>query len=326
VTSLPLGAHAHDALIVAGDVSDDLEVLERTLAELRSRFAHVFFCPGNHELWSETAASRRAHPPAANSLEKLDRLLQLCARLGVHTGPLRVGAGPGATPVLVVPLLSWHEEAFDTEPALSTLEVPRAQLVMKDFVACKWPPGLPAQDVARVLDARNEAEWQRAGCDVAAMVRAARGAGEPVVSFSHFLPRLELCPEKRFLFFPNLVKAVGSRWLGARVAALAPDLHVFGHTHFGCDATLDGVRYVQASLSYPQEREQRMSTIALGGADIGKGPVLLYESEGCGRFAPPYRCRWSEYYAANARLPLSTDIPHWVSSRYKAKAAAAAEQ
>lgn len=45
--------------------------------------------------------------------------------------------------------------------------------------------------------------------------------------------RLELLPEKRYLFFPNLAKVVGSTMLGDRVAQLRPDVHIFGHTHFG---------------------------------------------------------------------------------------------
>lgn len=48
------------------------------------------------------------------------------------------------------------------------------------------------------------------------------------ISFSHFLPHQALLPEKRFLTFPNLAKAVGSAPLRARLAALRPQLHVFG--------------------------------------------------------------------------------------------------
>lgn len=51
--------------------------------------------------------------------------------------------------------------------------------------------------------------------------------------------RLELLPEKRFLFFPNLAKVVGSTMLGERVAQLRPDVHIFGHTHFGWCVTLN---------------------------------------------------------------------------------------
>jgi len=52
---------------------------------------------------------------------------------------------------------------------------------------------------------------------------------------NHFLERetfvdicQELLPEKRMLRHPNLAKAVGSEPLAARVAALQPDVHVFG--------------------------------------------------------------------------------------------------
>ena len=61
---------------------------------------------------------------------------------------------------------------------------------------------------------------------------------------------------------PALAKAVGSTFLERRVARLQPDVHVFGHTHFGWDATLDGTRYVQACLTYPRERRDRLTTVA----------------------------------------------------------------
>ena len=50
----------------------------------------------------------------------------------------------------------------------------------------------------------------------------------PLITFSHFLPRIELNPEKRYLLPPTLAKAVGSNALRARVDALQPDCHVFG--------------------------------------------------------------------------------------------------
>lgn len=61
-----------------------------------------------------------------------------------------------------------------------------------------------------------------------------------VLSFSHFLPLQALLPEKRWLFYPNLAKACGSDPLAARVAALKPDVHVYGHTHFTQDTVSPG--------------------------------------------------------------------------------------
>ena len=77
-------------------------------------------------------------------------------------------------------------------------------------------------------------------------------------------------------------------------------MHVFGHTHFGWDAVVDGVRYVQAALAYPAERRARWHTLANG--DFGRqGPLLLWSSSS--GFAPKRSCRWSGYYEHHARDP-----------------------
>lgn len=73
IHALSLSEYQHDALVLAGDVSDSLPVLEETLLALTQRFKHVFFLPGNH---GARAASlrrgssrifRRADPPPPQS-------------------------------------------------------------------------------------------------------------------------------------------------------------------------------------------------------------------------------------------------------------------
>lgn len=46
-----LAARPNDAVIVAGDVTHNLDQLKQALMKLVSKFKHVFWCAGNHELW-----------------------------------------------------------------------------------------------------------------------------------------------------------------------------------------------------------------------------------------------------------------------------------
>lgn len=60
------------------------------------------------------------------------------------------------------------------------------------------------------------------------------------------------------LFYPNLPKVIGSDWLEAKLRTIhgrhgSPTAcHVFGHTHFCWDATLDGVRYLSLPCAQAQ--------------------------------------------------------------------------
>lgn len=46
------------------------------------------------------------------------------------------------------------------------------------------------------------------------------------ISFSHFVPRIELIPERRFLLEPSLARVSGSHFLEAQIRQLKPDLHI----------------------------------------------------------------------------------------------------
>ena len=121
---------------------------------------------------------------------------------------------------------------------------------MSDFFRCRFP-GLDQRDesVAAHFDALND------GLEAQVAALRAKHPGAPLVTFSHFVPRLELVPEKRFLFVPALNKAVGSRFLDARVRALGPDAHIFGHTHINtvndyADAKGRVCQYMQNAMGY----------------------------------------------------------------------------
>lgn len=342
-----------DALIVAGDVTDDLGKLRNTLRVLQSKFAHVFYVPGNHDLWiraglkswkvAPLAPLSQTPAPPADSIAKLEQIFALCAELGVYTSPRRLRG------VWIVPLLAWYHAGFDTEPDITGWAgIPPIEDALMDYQLVKFPAGMSARNgdetAAVYFDELNErlardalraagadaagsngGTWQKL-CSCIAEGRQQRGEG--VISFSHFLPRIELMPEKRFLYLPTLSKAVGSGYLKKRVEQLEPDLHVFGHTHFGWDSTIDGVRYVQTSLCYPQERQQRARSISIGpNGGIAMGPVCVWSQEFGGDKAdmagsallPLQRnAHWSAYYRQNLRTPENTtELSPWVANRYK---------
>eukprot|EP00887_Chlorella_sp_A99_P001860 scaffold19.g1860.t1 len=251
-------AHRDDILVCCGDVSEDLAVLEEVLGLLASK--HVFFTPGNHELWVRGGRDRAAG--LHDSLAKLHAVLELCGRLGVHATPRCLDLARGGR-LWIAPLLSYHHADWDTEPDIPGVP-PANSWTIGDYSAVRWPPWLPG---AAPPGARALAEWVDALNDTPAWaeLRASRGDAD-VITASHFLPYQALLPEKRFLFFPGLARAVGSAPLARRIQQLQPDIHLFGHTHFSWDATLaDGVRYVQAPLCSPVERQRRLRTIAFEG-------------------------------------------------------------
>jgi len=114
LSELSNSAYRDDTLIVAGDISDRLEIIRETLLLLRSKFRHVLFTPGNHELWVRTAD--------LNSIDKLHQVLALCEEIDVATTPQRFDD------LWIVPLFSWYDGVYDPE-----------MRAWADFHLCKWP-------------------------------------------------------------------------------------------------------------------------------------------------------------------------------------------
>ncbi|XP_030472415.2 LOW QUALITY PROTEIN: uncharacterized protein LOC115690261 [Syzygium oleosum] len=281
--------HKRDVLLVAGDVAETYNNFVLTMSLLKERFEHVFYVPGNHDLWC-----RRESENYLGSLEKLEKLLDACKRLGVKTDPMVIGS------LGIIPLFSWYHESFDREEDITSFRIPPLEMACKDYHACKWPEELSNKDtsLASYFDAMNE--------DNMDVMEVIKKTCEQIITFSHFVPRQELCPEKRMLFYPNLPKIIGSDSLEVRLRSIhgaegsGSACHVFGHTHFCWDATLDGIRYVQAPLAYPRERKRRMN----GGENWL--PFCIYsDSEFAERLSP---CYWSDYYSVNPDNPITLNL------------------
>ena len=319
--------HKDDVLIVAGDVSDKLETFSETMHALANSFGCVCFVPGNHDLWL-----RRDGSDGADSLAKLDLLNAACAEAGVFTTPQRLTMASGRD-VSIIPMVSLYHSSWDVEPEVECLRLPPATAVVTDYRATAWPAPfrLGEESLAVHMDERNEAALElnrhtraRPGMTPITSYEAARSGGAHVLSFSHFLPSPELLPEKRYLRYPPLSKAVGSVPLRRRVGRLKPHMHVFGHSHFGWDATLDdGVRYVQAALATPRERRQRPGSLQVGecmGECAGESLALqLYDGK-AGQFCEERSAAWSDHYREHARRPNLTFPAPWVLAHYAQRA------
>jgi|SRR5215213_3705594 len=211
-----------DALIVAGDISDRPEIIRDTLQLLRSKFRYLLFTPGNHELWVRSVDY--------DSIEKLRRVLQLCAELNVTTSPVRF------EDFWVVPLFSWYDGVIDN-----------ARLGWADFHFCKWPEDTgPLADYFLRLNEPHLKSYDA-----------------PVITFSHFLPREDLLPPKEYLRIDWLGSVSVCAALDSQIRQLGSTVHVCGHTHTRVDHVIDGVRYVQNAVRYPKERSATSVPIKL---------------------------------------------------------------
>ena len=153
--------YRQDLLILAGDVSDSLVLLDRLFKDLRMRFREVAFVPGNHELWVH-------RDNGLSSLEKLERVRGLALQHGIRTEQFQVGN------VTFIPLYGWYDYTFG-QPLQETINS------WADFRACKWPEDLDEKGITDYFIEMNQAS-----------IRAARS--DRAISFSHFVPTLDLMP------------------------------------------------------------------------------------------------------------------------------------
>ncbi len=77
--------------------------------------------------------------------------------------------------------------------------------------------------------------------------------GGTLISFSHFLPRIDVMPKRIPQKYRYLYPVLGSAALGEQVRQLAPQLHIYGHSHVTRRVTLDGIRYINNAYGYPSE-------------------------------------------------------------------------
>lgn len=273
----------HDILIVAGDVTDNMALLRTVLKSLTEKFYKVCYVPGNHELWLRQEVGAYCHE---NSIAKFHAIVALCDAIGVYTRPIKVQCCNNTT-AWIVPIFSWYAKPEDDlENSLyvgrETEDAELSNKIWMDNHLCKWPSlqGSVAHYFAKLSE-----EFVKRDYDA------------PVISFSHFLPRVELIPasdeeikrveeERKRLKLPvlenpraqgsqiqfNFTRFAGCKSIEEQIRRLGSKVHVHGHQHRNRDRVIDEVRYVSFCLGYPRERSMGV----IWGLSEDRGPRQIW--------------------------------------------------
>lgn len=246
------------ALIVAGDVTDNINLLMQSLSMLNERFAVVCYVPGNHELWLRNCHYR-------DSIEKFHIIMDRCHEAGIYTSPIKIAT---PQPVWVVPLLAWY---IEPDARNDGLYIPKAGedsdlLAWADHYLTCWP-----QEIGE-----GEKTISAAVCDYFLNLNkenVSRLYDAPVISFSHFLPRKELMfstpPQNltrpietaRNDAYPtfNFSRVAGCEGLEQQIRQLGSTIHFYGHQHRDRQRLIENVCYQSHCLGYPHETKRQQT-------------------------------------------------------------------
>jgi predicted phosphodiesterase len=222
IADLSVADYQDDVLILAGDVTDTRRLLEWCLGTLAVRFRKVLFVPGNHDLWVIRDDDRNK-----NSLQKFD---DVCAAAASSGASMKAFRDRG---VSIIPLLGWYDYSFG--PPSDELKS-----MWMDYRACRWPAGYTDGDVAAHFASLNDE-------------KQSSPAGDTIITYSHFLPRIDLMPG----FIPwgsrVLYPILGSTIVERQLRGLNAQIHVYGHSHVNRRVKIDGVSYINNAFGYPSE-------------------------------------------------------------------------
>jgi predicted phosphodiesterase len=233
-------AHPDDWLILGGDIGETEAQLETTLATLAPRFRQLLWVPGNHELWAVDKAGPRG-------VAKYERLVEVCRRWSV------------LTPEDDYPVFTAEHERFLLVPMFLLYDYTFRPDHIPPEAAVAWAveSGVLCSDEA-LLDPSpfaSRSAWCHARCrDTAQRIEAAQQAsGLRTVLINHF-PLLQA--HARLPAIPRFQVWCGTRetedWHRRFRAAVV----VSGHLHIRQTQHLDGTRFEEVSLGYPERQWQ----------------------------------------------------------------------
>lgn len=220
VLSLSDSDHTDDILIVAGDMTDLTDIMSRAFQALRKKFREVLYVPGNHDLWVIRNKEK-------DSFARLKTIHQVAKDTGIITEPFHLDK------LSFVPLQGWYDYSFG---------LPNGKLAScwADFRACIWPDNHNEKTLTSFFLNLN--------------LDHLNIQNQTVISFSHFMPRIDIMPsfiplERRFTY-----PILGTELLDLQIRKLKPAIHVYGHSHLNLEIKKDKILYVNNAYGYPHEK------------------------------------------------------------------------
>ncbi|MEM9487488.1 MAG: metallophosphoesterase [Myxococcota bacterium] len=238
--------HPLDWLILAGDIGETEDHLAATLDALGPRFRQLIWCPGNHELWTTRLGE-------AAGQDKYERLVELCRERGVLTpeDDYPVWQGEGG-PHLIAPMFLLYDYTFRPE------SIPVAEAV-------EWAAESGIRCADEDLLQPDPYPSRQAWCHARVAITEARLTAAlsvhrcPSILINHFplkrsLARLPAIPRFQIWCGTQLTENWHTRFRAAAV--------VTGHLHIRSTQWIDGVRFEEVSLGYPDRQWRRDRGIA----------------------------------------------------------------
>lgn len=225
-------AHPEDWLIVAGDVSERPDALERALAGLCGRFARVLWVPGNHELWS-------VGPDAPRGVAQYLRMVAAARSAGAHTPEDGWLAWPGdGPPRAIVPMFLLYDYSFAPEGV--------------DPVAWAAEDGVRALDEALLHPDPfpSRAAWCTDRLARAEALLATVPDGWRTVLVNHWPLRRDLV---RIPKVPRYRPWCGTTRTEPWHLRHRAEVVVSGHLHVRATDWRDGTRFEEVSIGYPRQ-------------------------------------------------------------------------
>ena len=233
---------ADDWLIVAGDVGETLEEIEKILRLLRKRYAKVIWSPGNHELWTLD------HDPVQLRGEARYRaLVQMCRNNDVLTPEDEYAVWKGTTgPLTIVPLFLLYDYSWLAPGTVTKKE------------SLKYAYGTGAVCADEMMLHPDPYPNRESWCDVRLTESERRlsalSSDTKTVLINHW-PLLREPTE--MLRFPEFAQWCGTSRTADWHKRFRAELAIYGHLHIPRTTHYDGVRFEEVSLGYPSEWAKR---------------------------------------------------------------------